>query len=314
MLISLILCSYNTSKELLERAFSSFNGFKSQDFELVLINDGSDEWHTSELLRLIDASSFKFEVKRFTIQNIGLAAARNYGMEKSTGTYIGFMDSDDYYYISDVFNEVTNLEKNVDVIDFSVRTTTNDFSHRETINPEMTLSNNDEVLHYFSNLLKENKYFAPAPYRVYLKSYLMKNNLFFHEGIFHEDEEWMPRVFISASSMKISPVISYHHYQTTSSSITRSQDSSMREKRAVGLLTATNSMIDLSTNMRGELRRNFRNYIVKTYLQIPIHSSDIKLNRLLPLKFSNEPATFMKSLLFLFGNQFYLLTRSLIKG
>lgn len=314
MLFSLVVCTYNTPKELLERALSSFNGLKNQDLELILINDGSDELHALELLSLIDEALFEFEFKLFNIENIGLSAARNYGMQKSTGKYIGFMDSDDYYFISDAFYVLSTLEKDFDLIDFSIETVINYNSKRKVINPDMTLSTNDEVLCYFNSLLKKNKYFAPAPYKVYLRSYLMENKLFFYEGIFHEDEEWMPRIFFSVSKLKVSSVVSYRHYQTTSSSITRSQNPFMKKKRAVGLLTATNSMIDLSGKMKGELRSNFRNYIAKTYLQIPIHSSDIKLNRLLPLKFSNESSTFIKSMLFLFGNRFYLWTRAMIKG
>lgn len=309
-----MLCTYNTPTELLIRAFSSFEGFNNTNFEFVIVNDGSDELHSFELIKLLKESNFHFKYRVFNIDNIGLAAARNYGLKESTGKYIGFVDSDDYYYLSDVFLELSLIETDFDIIDFSIETITNYNKTHMTIHDDIRILNRDDVLCYFNNLLKNNKYFAPAQYRVYLRNFLIENNLTFYEGILHEDEEWMPRVYYNASNLLVSSIVSYRHFQTTSSSITRSQNPNIKINRAIGLLTATDSMLRLSKSMNGQLKRNFKNYIAKTYLQIPLHSSDIKLNRTLPFKLANEPLILIKSILFLFGNKFYLLARTIIKG
>jgi len=314
LLFSLVLCTFNTQYNLLERAIESLKNFTSSKFELIIVNDGSDDKHTEQLLKLVEKSNFLFNFKIYHTQNKGLSAARNHGIQKSSGLYVGFMDSDDQYYLKNVMDLLGLMKFTFDIIEFSIETSSSDGRHYKTINSEIEISSNNGVLNYFEEILKKNKYFAPAPYRVYRREYLILNNLYFYEGILHEDEEWMPRVYFAASSLYVSSVFSYHHFQTTPSSLTRTTDLNIKKNRAIGLLEASNSMVNLSNRMKGSLNKTFKNYIAKTYLQIPLHSPDISLNRLLPLMYSNDKQTFLKSILFIFGNRFYLKARSILKG
>lgn len=62
------------------------------DFEIIIVNDGSID----NSLQIIEA----FEDNRisiFTQENKGVSVARNFGIEKSTGTYIAFLDADDIW-------------------------------------------------------------------------------------------------------------------------------------------------------------------------------------------------------------------------
>ena len=42
------------------------------------------------------AQKYPDKIKAFTKENGGLSDARNFGIDKATGDYIGFVDSDDY--------------------------------------------------------------------------------------------------------------------------------------------------------------------------------------------------------------------------
>ena len=63
------------------------------DFELIIINDGSTDssGHIAEEMKKTYSN-----VKVFHKENGGLSSARNYGMDRCNGKYIMFLDSDDY--------------------------------------------------------------------------------------------------------------------------------------------------------------------------------------------------------------------------
>jgi glycosyltransferase involved in cell wall biosynthesis len=90
--ISIIVPVYNVEKYL-EKCLKSILHQIFSDFELILIDDGS----TDSSGRICDEYLKRdSRIKVFHKENGGLSSARNYGIEKSTGKYIGFVDSDDY--------------------------------------------------------------------------------------------------------------------------------------------------------------------------------------------------------------------------
>lgn len=89
---SVIIPVYNAEKTL-KRCLDSLLGQKRQDVEIILINDGSSD-RSGEI---IDEYRNRFEnIKLITQKNSGVSIARNQGLEIAEGTYITFVDSDDY--------------------------------------------------------------------------------------------------------------------------------------------------------------------------------------------------------------------------
>lgn len=90
--ISIIVPVYNTSKYL-EKCLYSLMNQTIKNIEIIVVNDGS----TDNSLEIINKIAKEDErIKVYNKKNGGLSSARNYGIEKSTGKYIGFVDSDDY--------------------------------------------------------------------------------------------------------------------------------------------------------------------------------------------------------------------------
>lgn len=91
-LISVVVPIYNVEKYLplcLERlACQTY-----PNFEVLMINDGSPDGSESICLEYADRHSNFYYYKK---PNGGLSDARNYGIDKAKGKYIGFVDSDDY--------------------------------------------------------------------------------------------------------------------------------------------------------------------------------------------------------------------------
>lgn len=90
--ISVIVPIFNVEKYL-DACIKSICNQTYRDLEIILIDDGS----TDRSGDICEEWSHKDErVIVFHQENKGLSYARNYGLEKSTGNYVGFVDSDDY--------------------------------------------------------------------------------------------------------------------------------------------------------------------------------------------------------------------------
>ena len=90
-MISVIIPVYNTEKYL-GRCIDSILNCTVNDFEVILINDGSTD-RSGEICRRYCGKDSR--VKLYDQENAGVSAARNKGIEVSRGEWIIFVDSDD---------------------------------------------------------------------------------------------------------------------------------------------------------------------------------------------------------------------------
>lgn len=90
-LISVIIPIYNTANYL-ESSIKSVLFQTYKNIEVILINDGSTD-NSAAICKKI--AMLDNRCKFYDINNIGVSAARNIGLEKASGDYIMFIDSDD---------------------------------------------------------------------------------------------------------------------------------------------------------------------------------------------------------------------------
>lgn len=88
--ISIIVPIYNASKYL-KKCLDSLVNQTKKELEFILINDGSTDDSESIIKSYEDD-----RIKYFKRSNHGIGKTRNFGINKSTGKYIMFLDSDDY--------------------------------------------------------------------------------------------------------------------------------------------------------------------------------------------------------------------------
>ena len=91
--VSVIVPVYNVEKYL-SKCLDSLISQSHENLEILVINDGSTD-HSEEIIRGY-TQKYPDRIKAFQKENGGLSDARNFGVDRATGDYIGFVDSDDY--------------------------------------------------------------------------------------------------------------------------------------------------------------------------------------------------------------------------
>jgi glycosyltransferase involved in cell wall biosynthesis len=90
--ISVIVPFYNSQKTI-RRCVDSILAQTYKDFEILLINDGSEDDSVAYIEKLYSNDARVILINK---QHAGVSCARNAGLELASGEYIQFVDSDDY--------------------------------------------------------------------------------------------------------------------------------------------------------------------------------------------------------------------------
>ena len=90
--LSIIMPAYNVEKYV-GKAISSILSQDYKNLELLIVDDGSTD-ETAKIAKRYSANDVRAIV--LSKQNGGLSDARNYGLERATGDYVLFVDSDDF--------------------------------------------------------------------------------------------------------------------------------------------------------------------------------------------------------------------------
>lgn len=113
--VSIIMPVYNSEKYL-EKCVNSILVQEFDNFELLLIDDGSTD-SSPDICDQLAASDKR--VKVYHKENGGICAARNYGLERALGEYIAFSDHDDFIeqgFVGDNYRAAK--ECNADIVKF----------------------------------------------------------------------------------------------------------------------------------------------------------------------------------------------------
>ncbi|HDR7210947.1 TPA: glycosyltransferase family 2 protein, partial [Bacillus cytotoxicus] len=104
--VSVIVPVYN-KEDYLERCINSVLNQTYTCLEIILINDGS----TDKSRDIIIDFAKKYKQVHFyeLYRNFGVAKARNYGLSKSIGEYVYFLDADDYLMVQAIEVLVGNI-------------------------------------------------------------------------------------------------------------------------------------------------------------------------------------------------------------
>ena len=91
ILFSVVIPTYNRAN-ILGKAIESILGQTYTNWELIIVDDGSTD-NTREIVTNYDDNRIRYFYK----ENEERSIARNYGITKTRGDYVSFLDDDDYY-------------------------------------------------------------------------------------------------------------------------------------------------------------------------------------------------------------------------
>jgi glycosyltransferase involved in cell wall biosynthesis len=207
MKFSIIIPVYNVEKYLRECLESVVNQTFT-DFEVICINDGS----TDNSLKILEEykKNYGLQITIISQDNGGLSVARNTGIHATKGDYIFFLDSDDYI----APNALEILAKNIAYQDFIAFNGKRYFEDERTELTDKGISENYLTGWKYYNeyaLISRKFHFVCAVLRCYRRDFLLKNNLLFKKGVYHEDNFFTPICCYYAENVKIIPDILYFY-------------------------------------------------------------------------------------------------------
>ena len=169
-LISIIIPTYNRAK-LLRKAIQSVLDQTYQNWELIIIDNYSDDG-TKELIE----SYQDHRIKMHVIPRTGsVAASRNFGVHKSLGQWVAFLDSDDWWYPNKLEEVANEMRDSIDVIHHKLEI----FNSVDSVNPcGKTKSRKLKSPFYFDLLLNGNN--------IALSSVVVRKSIYLQVGGMNE--------------------------------------------------------------------------------------------------------------------------------
>ncbi|WML47811.1 glycosyltransferase [Neobacillus sp. PS3-34] len=220
--ISIIVPVYNV-EPYLHKCVNSILSQTFSDFELILIDDGSPD----KCLAICDEYAKQdSRVRVVHKENGGLSSARNAGIEIAKGSYIGFVDSDDYIHerMYELLYEKAILYSSDIVVCDYLKVNENEIFDTKNITKEPILSHftNIETLQYFySNNGGKHTANEKSAKWIVVWNKLYKRELFekykFTEGRIYEDEFIAHKIIYNCTKITFVSINLYFYLQRQNS-------------------------------------------------------------------------------------------------
>ena len=211
--ISVIVPIYNISKYI-ERCILSIIKQTYKNLEIILIDDGSsdDSGKKCDLFAALD--------KRIVVihqANMGLSVARNVGLDKMTGEYIFFCDSDDYLQIDCLKKMLKRLQRdNADIVACGFNTVYDETSSEKV--PGIVMDPNPgrwSGRQSVIEMMRNSNVCSVVWNKLYKKE--LFDGLSFQKGIQNEDEAITYKLLYRAGLVSYMPDALYNYYQRNNS-------------------------------------------------------------------------------------------------
>jgi len=211
--ISIIVPVYNVEKYI-QKCLESLINQTLKDIEIILVNDGSTD-NSVEIINLYQKKDNRIIL--INQKNNGQGSARNKGLEIAQGTYISFVDSDDYIEINmlEKMYKLATKEK-ADIC----------FCNQKRVNEKYQITGYDTLningkfgnISTNSNLLLLNM--GPCN-KIYKNTFLKKNNLKFPitKLLWYEDLPFVAETILNAKKICWTDDYLYNYLQRDNSTM-----------------------------------------------------------------------------------------------
>lgn len=249
--ISVITTFYNSSKYILQSIESVINQVldNSFDIEYILVDDCSTD-NTLDIVReylsKIESNNINIKIIQ-TKENVGCGGARETGIRMSTGNYLMFLDSDDYYIYNGFVKRAHDIivSQDADLVEFGYQTI--DFYGRHVeIKSDKVIVSNDHTINAY--LMLQKSLIAFMPWTKIIKRNIIETKSYSYARTF-EDIRTTPYWVYNANIIVIYNTIEIN-YRRTSDSIIRDNEYSTR----LGTVSAISELFDYFKNNKKILK------------------------------------------------------------
>lgn len=257
--VSVIVPVYNVEKYI-EKCLESLVNQTLEDIEIIVVNDGSPD----NSQKIIDKFVKKYpkKVKSYTKENGGLSDARNYGIEKATGEYIAFLDSDDYIR-EDAYEKMYHkaIEKKFDVVVCDLVYVYDNYEKNANSNIQKDITNKEEIKKIYENI------YPAAWNKIYHKKLFNNKKIRFKKGVWYEDVEFTYKLLPFIKTIGVVKE-NFVYYIQRENSISKTYD-----KRLYDQINNWNALIDyykennLYNEYKKELEYAYIRYICGSFIK-----------------------------------------------
>lgn len=254
--VSIIIPVYNVS-EYIERCVHSVIAQTYTDLECIIIDDcGTDDSMTKcEQLIHTYEGPIKFIILRHE-HNRGLSAARNTGIHQATGKWLFFLDSDDDItpHCIETLLKVGEEDEAIEIVHGSSQMIPKQEKDQYDLSWQQlpsSMKGSETIWYYFFH----KKKMPTSAWNILLKrSFIMDHQLFFKEGILHEDTLWSYGLLNCLNEMRIVTEITHYYYIRPNSICTGIKAQIQAKNKAIVLKEI---MSNLHHGIEGDILRRY---------------------------------------------------------
>ena len=209
---SVIISSYNYGT-FLTQAIDSILNSSYQNFEIIVVNDGSTD-NTSELLQKYKKNR---KIKIIEHENQGLSISRNKAMRIAQGDYLWFVDADDWISKKALRKLYKKTKKfpDADIISFYSQPVSEEGIFGETTFynelPKTLLPRKNETFTVDSlNSVEIVNYPVTSGKQIYKREFIERNNILFTPKIIFEDDLFFLKSIFKKANITIIPEVLYY--------------------------------------------------------------------------------------------------------
>ena len=257
MKVSIVIPVYNVEKYIRQCLESVINQ-TLKEIEIIVVNDGTKD----NSMKIVEEYLSDERIKIINKENGGLSSARNTGILVAQGKYICFIDSDDFIK-SSMMEELYNIieKTNSNVVESDIFLYNNE-THKiiERKNEKYSFPEKGSYLW--------GKYTTEVCNKIYRRDFLINNNIFFEEGIIHEDDLFTIRILFSTDKICHIQKSFYYYRINRSESIMTNID---LEKRLEALQKIVEKIIEHHKIMKMDIFSDLMLDILEIYYLIEIY-------------------------------------------
>ncbi len=278
-----VICPIYKVEDYIARCVRSVLQQTYKNMELILVDDCGSDNSIDIATKLLSESDVDYKIVHHE-KNAGLSAARNTGLKVAHGEYVYFLDSDDWIAPNTIEVMLDAAERHDaecvvagydDCEDVSGKVIASPYVYRQ----EQFFANRKAVVDAYCG----KSIPVTAWNKLIRRDFLLENNLFFTEGIYHEDSLWTFQLFARLNNCVVIPRQTYK-YSINPNSIMNLIDEEKMQKRIDSSLVVLEKSRDWIEGETDEQKKfllsisieETKNYMYRKFIADGINNDDFR--------------------------------------